>query len=70
MTFTRRTTSQCSTEAQRLASSKEWTMEISPMTVIMLFFGGVYVALGAGSFVGFGAWLIGMSILIEMGADR
>jgi hypothetical protein len=45
-------------------------MEISPMTVIMLFFGGVYVALGAGSFVGFGAWLIGMSILIELGADR
>jgi hypothetical protein len=40
------------------------------MTLLLMFFGGVYVALGAGSLVGFGAWLIGMSILIEMGADR
>jgi hypothetical protein len=40
------------------------------MTVIMMFFGGVYVALGAGSTTAFGVWLIGMSILIEMGADR
>ncbi len=45
-------------------------MEISPLTIILMFFGGVYVALGAGHVTAFGVWLIGMSILIEMGAKR
>jgi hypothetical protein len=58
------------TEAQRLASSEEWMMEISPMTLLLMFFGGVYVALGAGSTTAFGVWMIGMSILIELGSKR
>lgn len=40
------------------------------MSVLLMFFGGVYVALGAGHVVGFGVWMVGMSLLIEMGADR
>lgn len=45
-------------------------MEISPLTVILMFFGGVYVALGAGHVVGFGVWMVGMSLLIELGNKR
>ena len=45
-------------------------MEISPMTILLMFFGGVYVALGAGSTTAFGVWMIGMSILIELGSKR
>lgn len=45
-------------------------MEISPLTMILMFFGGVYVALGAGYTTGFGVWMVGMSLLIELGNKR
>ena len=63
-------TARCLTEASSRALSKAQRMEISPLTMILMFFGGVYVALGAGHVVGFGVWMVGMSLLIELGNKR
>ena len=64
------TTARYLTEVSSRASSKAQRMEISPLTMILMFFGGVYVALGAGYTTGFGVWMVGMSLLIELGNKR